>query len=254
MLQPGLAEMRPERVYAFDEIVPVSAAGSAGHGRAVRVTDGAWSAWLIAMRTFNDLSAADGARLSSFTSHLAIAMRNFAALERARVRLAVAEDAMERAGLVAFTLDPQGRVVTQIGATSSPIAVERASKEYTAQERERRAAPHVIHVGPSSALAYGSDVTGLAHAGIASVVLARTPRMPTTQQAVVLQQIWGLSPSEARLTLAVASGQSLAEAAVSMGVTEETARNYSKKIYAKTGSRGMPDLVRRVLTSVCTLA
>ncbi|PHX98275.1 MAG: chemotaxis protein CheY, partial [Rhodospirillaceae bacterium] len=38
------------------------------------------------------------------------------------------------------------------------------------------------------------------------------------------------------------------------GLTVETARNYSKKIYAKTGARGHAELVRIILTSVLAIS
>ena len=39
-----------------------------------------------------------------------------------------------------------------------------------------------------------------------------------------------------------------------MGISEATARNYPKRIYAKMGARGQADVVRFVLTSVLALA
>ena len=47
---------------------------------------------------------------------------------------------------------------------------------------------------------------------------------------------------------------SIDEAAGEVGLTIETARNYSKKIYAKAGARGQPELVRNILVSVLALA
>ncbi len=46
----------------------------------------------------------------------------------------------------------------------------------------------------------------------------------------------------------------ITEAAQAHGLTVETARYYSKKIYAKTGARGQVDLVRNILTGVLALA
>ena len=43
------------------------------------------------------------------------------------------------------------------------------------------------------------------------------------------------------------------EAAEELGLTVETARNYSKKIYAKTDARGHADLVRVILSGVIAL-
>jgi len=69
-----------------------------------------------------------------------------------------------------------------------------------------------------------------------------------------LVELFGLLPSEARLAWAIAQGIPISEAAANLGITVETARNYSKKIYAKTGARGQAELVRIVLTSVLAIA
>ena len=69
-----------------------------------------------------------------------------------------------------------------------------------------------------------------------------------------LVDLFGLLPSEARLAWLLAQATSIAEAAAALGLTIETARNYSKKIYAKTGARGQADLVRIVMTSVLALS
>ena len=69
-----------------------------------------------------------------------------------------------------------------------------------------------------------------------------------------LAELFALSPSESRLALALSRGMTIAEAANAFGLTIETARNYSKIIYAKTGARGMPDLVRIVMRSALAIA
>jgi DNA-binding CsgD family transcriptional regulator len=69
-----------------------------------------------------------------------------------------------------------------------------------------------------------------------------------------IAELFGLLPSEARLALLISQGASLAEAADKLAITLETARSYSKRIYAKMGVRGQADLVRSILTSVLTLA
>ncbi|MBA15751.1 MAG: hypothetical protein CMN73_05285 [Sphingomonas sp.] len=68
----------------------------------------------------------------------------------------------------------------------------------------------------------------------------------TVRAEQLLVDVFGILPSEARLAVALAAGHSLSEAADALGLTVETARNYSKKIYAKTGSRGHADLVRKI--------
>ena len=68
-----------------------------------------------------------------------------------------------------------------------------------------------------------------------------------------LREMFALSASEARLALALCRGKRIAEAGEEIGLTVETARSYSKSIYAKTGARGQPDLVRIILGSILAL-
>jgi DNA-binding CsgD family transcriptional regulator len=69
-----------------------------------------------------------------------------------------------------------------------------------------------------------------------------------------LVDLFGLTQSEARLALALCRGKSMADTASTLGITAETARGYSKIIYAKTGTRGMADLVRVIMGSVLAIA
>ena len=76
----------------------------------------------------------------------------------------------------------------------------------------------------------------------------------TADRCEQLAELFNLSGSEARLALAISRGQTIAEAAGNLHLTLETARNYSKRIYAKTGARGRSDLVRFILASTLALA
>lgn len=72
----------------------------------------------------------------------------------------------------------------------------------------------------------------------------------STDRCEQLAELFDLQPREARMALALSRGLTLAEAATEFGLTIGTARSYSKSIYAKTGARGLPDLVRIVMRSV----
>lgn len=72
-------------------------------------------------------------------------------------------------------------------------------------------------------------------------------------ESTVLADFFALTPSEAKLALAVCRGMTIAEAAVEHGIAEGTARTYSKSIYSKMGARGLPDLVRIVMRSVLAM-
>lgn len=65
--------------------------------------------------------------------------------------------------------------------------------------------------------------------------------------------LFGLSDTQARLATLLASGRTLAEAAGDIGITEQTARTYSKDIYARTGTTRQGELIQRILTSVAVL-
>jgi DNA-binding CsgD family transcriptional regulator len=69
-----------------------------------------------------------------------------------------------------------------------------------------------------------------------------------------LEKLFGLSGTEARLAAALVRGRTLIEAAGDIGVTEQTARRYSKLIFAKTGAHRQTELVRRILGSGAILA
>ena len=76
----------------------------------------------------------------------------------------------------------------------------------------------------------------------------------SSERCEQLVPLFGLTKGEARLALALSQGRNIVEAAIQLGFTVETARNYSKRIYAKTGTRGHADLVRIILASVIALS
>ncbi|CAN7398912.1 hypothetical protein ASF11_08155 [Acidovorax sp. Leaf76] len=64
-----------------------------------------------------------------------------------------------------------------------------------------------------------------------------------------LENLFGLTPTEARLLAALATGSSVEDYAVQRGVSVGTARVQLKQIQAKTGQHRQSDLVRLVLSS-----
>jgi DNA-binding CsgD family transcriptional regulator len=68
-----------------------------------------------------------------------------------------------------------------------------------------------------------------------------------------LTDMFAISPTQARLTLAICRGGTVTEAASDTGITIETARSYLREIYSKTGARGLPDLLRITMSSILTL-
>lgn len=68
-----------------------------------------------------------------------------------------------------------------------------------------------------------------------------------------LRTLYGLTPTEARLTGRLLRGRSLAEAAEEMEITVGTARTHLKRVFAKTGTHRQAELVRRCLQGVAGL-
>ncbi|MEQ9360349.1 MAG: helix-turn-helix transcriptional regulator, partial [Rhodospirillales bacterium] len=52
-----------------------------------------------------------------------------------------------------------------------------------------------------------------------------------------------LSPREAAVAASLGGGRTIVETAGSLGISEETARKYTKSIYQKTGLRNQAELV-----------
>jgi DNA-binding CsgD family transcriptional regulator len=87
-----------------------------------------------------------------------------------------------------------------------------------------------------------------------AIIYVSGDRRSNADRCEQLVDLFALTRSEARLAWALAQGQTIAEAATTLGLTTETARFYSKKIFAKTGARRQADLVRYILASVLALS
>lgn len=283
-------ELKIGRVYSVDELIDVDNPQhdhfrrnylekvGLKHGRVVRVAEmnGA-SAWLIINREETDFSASDGSLLSGLAPHVAVALRTFSELERERHRAAIGASALSRTGLGWIALDREARLVDldqtamqmlaqatgmtqRIGMPlflSSANASRELAQTSAVFEKNTVASSQLIRISDDPVL--DLFVTPASHRPLVALSLATVIGFLRKEQGVsekrrtMLSQAYGLSSGEANLALALCNGQSIREAAVELGLTLETARNYSKKIYAKTHTRGQVDLVRKLLTSIFAL-
>lgn len=76
----------------------------------------------------------------------------------------------------------------------------------------------------------------------------------TAGLASLLGLLYGLTASERRLAARLASGESLARTAATLGIALETARTHLRNVFAKTGTRRQADLLRLILTGPAVLA
>jgi len=60
----------------------------------------------------------------------------------------------------------------------------------------------------------------------------------------ILERNFGLSPAQARLTMLLMTGQSVKDIAATLGIVDDSVRQYLKRIYRKTGTHRQTDLVR----------
>jgi len=82
----------------------------------------------------------------------------------------------------------------------------------------------------------------------ARAVFIGDPKSRTGDPIGVLNEIYGLTRGEARLTLLLLSDCSLEEAAQLLGISRSTARSVLKRIFEKTGTNRQSGLVRLMLT------
>ncbi|MDE8651102.1 helix-turn-helix transcriptional regulator [Novosphingobium album (ex Liu et al. 2023)] len=284
-------QMAEGRVYALAELLQFDDPDHVAFLRALLVPSGmntmrmmrfaepgGISGWVTITRTRGDFAAEVDALLADLAPYLSAALRGFVALERERMTAAIATEAVRRMSFGWVTLDESGRILdadlngADLLATSGTLARGKDGR-LTARDPDLRREI----LGAIRALAENPQARPQA------IVLSREPwldlllvpsaqRMGTTQAtpAIVayvhadnwssadrcdqLGQLFDLAPSEARLALALSRGMSITEAAGELGLTVESARTYSKRIYAKTGARGQADLVRFIHRSVLAIA
>lgn len=272
--------LRPERIYSAAELKDLGLGAEMDTAldkldtsavRAMRVTVSDALAVTIGIFGRVEFGAADGAILRRLFPYLKSSTQAASIVARERFRASVSAGVAVKTGLGWFLLDRSGFIVEAATVHSdqwpglrvlpsrqgdrmalSDRAAESALKgildRCAATATEHSSAIRIsdvpvvhLHISPFS-------TADFAWCGkpVAIATLHGESRVPA-ENAGMLVDLFGLLPSEARLANALANGASLAETAEQMGLTIETVRNYSKKIFAKTGTRGQADLVRYIL-------
>lgn len=237
------------------------------------------NAWLAVSRREGDFDAEDDRLLADLAVYLRATLRSFAALERERYTAAVASETMRRLDFGWFSLDAGGHVIdadpqgawllAHSGILSRAVGGKLAARP-EALAREIDTAVRALAENPRSrprALILSREpwldmLLAPAHSSRsisakpdpAVIAWVHGDSWSSADRCEQLAELFVLSRSEARLALALSRGMTIKEAAVDIGLTLETARNYSKKIYAKLGARGQTDLVRFVMKSVLAMA
>lgn len=247
--------------------------------RQMRVQEkGGVDAWLTVVRQQGKFGEDAGWLFHALAPLLRGMLHNYVAREQDRFAATMAQDAVHRLHFGWIALDAQGLIVgsdrfgEQLLETSGVLARDRQGRlgvRPPELQREVEAALGKLASGTSAsprAIPLRSDPwldmllvrathKPLAATGAAQVIAyVHGDNWSSRDRQGQLADLFALSPKESMLALALCRGRSIAEAAGEIGITVETARSYSKSIYAKTGAKGQPDLVRIVMGSILALA
>ena len=285
------AQLQEGRVYRLDELFDEHNRGHRAYRRhiliprgirflrSVRVVEPSGvEGWLFIARQTEDFSAENDVKLTRIVTHFRLSLRTYMALEKQRVYAGIADEAISRLNFGWISLDNTGAVIEvnpqarQILQTVRALRITPAGRlaarrsDVNTKLREAVAQLTSTSVGAPQAISINDDPWLSA---LLTPIAARAPTPARTPVILVVLQsdrqaqadrheqiasLFGLLPCEARLAVAMSQGASIAQAAALQSITVETARSYSKSIYAKMGARGQADVVRFILTSVIALA
>jgi DNA-binding CsgD family transcriptional regulator len=91
--------------------------------------------------------------------------------------------------------------------------------------------------------------SSLRKGGAAAALFITEPEDEVALDSRALHELFGLTPAEIRLAIALVKGKSVAEYAHEAAISSNTARTHEKRIYSKTGVKRQSELVRLLLKS-----
>lgn len=249
LTREGLRHLRLGRVYTAEDwpfhTLPVPPRGDA---RAMGVGHGDGAGWIILMRAQGQMRAIDTARLSGLEQALAQALE-LAGWHRHQMRqMAEMALALERLSVGLVRMDTPRTGTPQADATALALLAHHGlSLPALTRLWPRGPAGQVTDLGQGLDLVTVPRRDGPGMLGLLRPRLGHLPDAPTLAQAL------GLTLAEARFAHALARTDGITSAARQMGLTEATARFYSKQIFAKTGLPGQAALMRRIWASALVL-
>jgi DNA-binding CsgD family transcriptional regulator len=279
----SLSALRPNRTYTLDELLDFDdtarrsaqdaalLAAGIGDGRFLRVTGRSGMMMQLALLHIRrSFEAADSAVLTALAPAIASALDLHDAVARLHVRAQAAEHSLALLGVGQAVLDADGSMIVcdPQAREAAPALCGHDMKRRAADDAVRQACAALVGAGPQERRMVRLDPAGERHAllrpllpsdaslmhsavAIASVRFERGGDGNAAARA--LQAGTSLSRKEADLAVAISRGQSVADAAQALGLTLETARNYTKRIYSKLALTGQADLTRYVLNSLAPL-
>ncbi|KPH64507.1 hypothetical protein ADT71_11200 [Novosphingobium sp. ST904] len=283
--------MQEGRTYALNELLRYGDPGhdayldqllvpsGMNHMRMIRFAEpGGVNGWITITRRCGEFASGVDLLLEDLAPHLRAALGSFVALERERMGAEIEREAVRRMNFGWVTLDGDGKVLDadrlgakmlqgadgltrgrdgRLGARDPRLRRQLAEAvAELAQDPQARPRALVLCREPwlDLLLVPSGRRMGTTRAAPAILCYLHADHWSSANRCGQLAQLFDLTASEARLALALSRGLSIAEAGPEVGLTVESARTYSKRIYAKTGARGQADLVRFIHRSVLAIA
>lgn len=284
-------EMRDGRVYALPELLRAGDPQADAYRKALLapsgmnimrmmrvVEDSGVSAWLSVSRRKREFDAEHDALIAALAPFLRAALKSYVALEHERITSSVANEAVRRMSFGWLTLDAEGRILdtdahgesllaeakvlsrgrgAKLGARDATVGRDiAAAVKALLADRQSRPRAIVLSREPwlDMLLVKANIRTGATRPAPTLVAYIHSDQWSAADRCEQLAQLFDLTPRQAGLALALSRGMTITEAAKELGLSVESARTYSKRIYLKTGARGQADLVRFIHRSVLTIA
>lgn len=204
--------------------------------------------------------------------HLQRAIRIHKEFSRLRAREQTLQDAMSRLalGVIEISMDGHLRYCSEMAQRmleQHPVlSISDDGRLRVCDGAQQKALQALIDEALSDVpdrrkrnLAMGIEHGDRAHPLVVMVAPAATPGavnlylsdpwLPTTVSPEVLQSVYGFSPAESRVAMALVNGLGLREIAEAHGVKEETIKSQLKSLFAKAGVSRQQDLIRVLLKS-----
>lgn len=229
--------------------------------------------WPPLLEALDRLAEAEGGMgddtLHLLGGHLRRALRLHRRLEENHQALALGQELLDRLPLAIFCVDASLRVLT-VNRTGADLCHEGEAlklQDGALRGPHGRALEELVGLtlggdGPGTLVVDSPPLTLLAIAGGEAsgdrpqrcLLVAARPGLGPPPSPLLLGELFGLSPAEARLTARLLRGDDLEAAARALHVSPHTARTQLKAVFAKTDTHRQPELIRHILTSPALLS
>lgn len=219
--------------------------------------------------------------LINLLPHLNEALRLYACIRHHEIEGAILRGALNQLGIGILILNRQSLIIDsnqkarsilkstdslsikhqKLVSSQNKAALEKLinNAHYASEQNPRTNFVEAIQVKQSSNHNLGllirsvPNCSCLSGSSPSAIIYISDPQQDNIAHEQLIEKLFGLTKTEAMVTLLLCNGFTLAEIAIKLDVAENTARVYSKRIYSKVGVSRQAELIRLVLKSVAFL-